>query len=144
MNGLLDNLEIRFMGALVAASSSIDDNSSIIDMAGFESVMFVTTITDSVITGVAAMEIQSNTINSDTGMTAVTGTSSTATSGANDDLNGTLLASELRKPVNRFVQATRSSATANIAYGEVFAILKPLRLPAAQGATVSDTAFISN
>lgn len=144
MNGLIDNLEIRFVGALVAASSSIDNNSTIIDMAGFESVMFVTTITDSAITGVAAMEIQSNTINSDTGMTAVTGTSSTAISGANDDLNGTLLASELRKPTNRFVQATRSSATANIAYGEVFAILKPLRLPAEQGATVSDTAFISN
>lgn len=144
MNGLIDNLEIRFVGALVAASSSIDDNSTIIDMAGFESVMFVTTINDSSITGVAAMEIQSNTINSDTGMTAVTGTSSTVTSGANDDLNDTLLVSELRKPTNRFVQATRSSATANIAYGEVIAILKPLRRPAEQGATVSDTAFISN
>lgn len=113
-------------------------------MAGFESVMFVTTITDSVSGGVAAMEIQSNTINSDTGMTAVSGTSSTVTSASNDDVNGTLLASELRKPVKRFVQATRSSATQNIAYGEVFAILKPLRLPASQGATVSDTAFKSN
>lgn len=144
MNGLIDNLEIRFVGALVAASSSIDNNSSRIDMAGFESVMFVTTITDSVSGGVAAMEIQSNTINSDTGMTAVSGTSSTVTSASNDDVNGTLLASELRKPVKRFVQATRSSATQNIAYGEVFAILKPLRLPASQGATVSDTAFKSN
>ena len=144
MNGLIDNLEIRFVGALVAAGSSIDNNSTIIDMAGFESVMFVTTITDSVSGGVAAMEIQSNTVNSDSGMTAVSGTSSTVTSGGNDDLNSTLLASELRKPANRFVQATRSSATANIAYGQVFAILKPLRLPAEQGATVSDTAFKSN
>lgn len=144
MNGLSDNLEIRFVGALVAASSSIDDNSTRIDMAGFESVMFFTTITDSVSGGVAAMEIQSNTIDSDTGMTAVSGTSATITSGTNDDLNSTLLVSELRKPTNRFVQATRSSATQNIAYGEVYALLKPLRLPAEQGATVSDVAFISN
>lgn len=144
MNGITDNLEIRYVGALVSAGSSIDDNSTRIDMAGYESVTFITTITDSVDTGVAAMEIQSNTSDSDSGMTAVSGTSSTVTSGANDDLNNTLLISELRKPTNRYVQATRSSATANIAYGEIFAVLKPLRLPAEQGATVADTAFVSN
>lgn len=144
MNGITDNLEIRYVGALVSAGSSIDDNSTRIDMAGYESVTFITTITDSVDTGVAAMEIQSNTSDSDSGMTAVSGTSSTVTSGTNDDLNNTLLISELRKPTNRYVQATRSSATANIAYGEIFAVLKPLRLPAEQGATVADTAFVSN
>lgn len=144
MHGILDNYEVRYVGAAVAAGSSIDNNSSRIDMAGYESVMFVTTITDSANTGVATLTIQQNTVDSDSGMAAVTGTASTATSGSNDDLNGTVLVSELRKPAQRYVQATRASATANIAYGEVIAILKPKRLPASQGATVQDTAYISN
>lgn len=144
MHGILDNFEIRYVGAAVAAGSSIDDNSSRIDMAGYESVAFMTTISDSVDTGVATLTIQENTADSDTGMTAVTGAAATATSAANDDLNGLMLAAEYRKPTARYVQAVRTSATANIAFGEVIAILKPKRLPAAQGATVSDAVSVSN
>lgn len=144
MHGITDNCEIRYVGALVAAGSSIDNNSSRIDMAGYESVTFISTITDSVATGVATMTVQQNTADSDTGMAEIAATASTATCAVNDDLNGTLLISEIRKPSQRYVQVTRASATANIAYGEVIAILKPLRLPATQGATVSDTAYSSN
>lgn len=144
MHGLLDNYEVRYVGAAVAAGSSIDSNSSIIDMDGYESVMFVTTITDSVATGVAKMVVQENDENSDAGMADVTGTAATVTCAVNDDINGTVLVTEYRKPAKRFVQAVRTSATANIAYGEVIAILKPLRRPAEQGETVSDTAYVSN
>ncbi len=142
-----DELEFRYVGAAVAAGSSIDNNSSRIDMAGYESVTFVTTITDSVDTGVATLLIEQNTVDSDSGMAAVTSpatASATVTSGANDDLNGTLLVVEYRKPASRYVQAVRTSSTANIAYGEVLAILQPLRKPAAQGATVSDKTAVSN
>lgn len=144
MHGILDNYEIRYVGALIAAGSSIDGNSSRIDMADYESVTFVTTITDSAITGVAALTIEENSADSDSGMTAVTSAVATVTSAANDDLNGTLLAAEYRNPAARYVQAVRSSSVANIAYGEIFAILKPKRRPASQGATVSDTAFVSH
>lgn len=144
MHGLLSNCEIRYVGAAVAAGSSIDNNSTRIDMDGYESVTFVTTITDSVDTGVAAMVIQSNTADSDTGMAAISGTSVTATSAANDDLNGQILITEVRKPTNRYVQATRTSATANIAYGEVIAILKPYRVPVTQHSTVADSAAVSD
>ena len=144
MHLISDNLEIRYVGAAVAAGSSIDNNSSRIDMAGYESVLFVCTISDSVATGVATLKIEANDADSDTGMTAVTSTSATATSATNDDLNGTLLAAELRNPQARYVQAVRTSATANIAYGEVIAILKPRHLPAAQGATVQDLAAVAN
>lgn len=144
MHGLLDNFEVRYVGAAVAAGSSIDDNSARIDMAGYESVMFMTTITDSVATGVATLVVQESDADSDDAMASVTGTAATVTCAENDDVNGTMLVTEYRKPAKRYVQATRTSATANIAYGEVIAVLKPLRRPAEHGSTVSDTAYVSN
>jgi hypothetical protein len=144
MHGITDNLEFRVVGAAVAAGSSIDSNSTIIDMANYESVTFITNIADSVATGVATLVIQSSDANSDGAMAAVTGTAATDTCAINDDLNGLALMSELRHPDKRYVQATRTSATANIAFGEVIAVLKPRSLPVTQGATIADTAFVSN
>lgn len=144
MHGITDNMEIRYVGAAVAAGSSIDNNSTLIDMNGYESVAFVTTITDSVATGVAAMVIEQNSADSDTGMTAITGTSATVTCAVNDDVNGTTLITEVFKPTQRYVQATRTSATANIAYGEVLAILRPYRVPVDPHSTNSDTAYVAN
>lgn len=144
MHGLLDNYEVRYVGAAVSAGSTIDNNSSRIDMAGYESVMFMTTITDSVATGVATLVVQESDADSDDAMASVTGTAATVTCTENDDVNGTMLATEYRKPAKRYVQATRTSATANIAYGEVIAVLKPMRRPAEHGATVSATAYVSN
>lgn len=143
MHGIIDNYEIRVVGAPVAAGSSVDSNSSRIDMAGYEAVTFVATITDSVATGVATLKIEQNDSDSDSGMTAVTGTTATITSAANDDINGTSLVAEIRKPGKRYVQAVRTSGTANIEYGSVIAILKPKRLPASQGSTVSASAKVS-
>jgi hypothetical protein len=144
MHGIKDNLEVRYVGAAVAAGSSIDSNSSRIDMSGYESVMFLTTITDSVATGVATLVIQENDADSDTGMANVTGTNATLTCATNDDINGELLVTELRLPAKRYVQATRTSATANIAYGEVIAILKPYTKPVTQHSTVGDLNYVSN
>lgn len=144
MHGLLENAEFRYVGAAVSASNSIDNNSSRIDMADYESVVFVTTIVDSVATGVATMAIQEADEDADTNMADVTDTLATATSATNDDLNNKLFVSEVFKPSKRYVQANRRSATANIAYGECIAILIPKRQPATQGATVQDTARAAN
>lgn len=144
MHGISDNYEVRVVNAAVGAANSTDDNSSRIDMAGYESVMFIVPITDSVATGVATLTIQANDTDSDSGMAAVSGAAASATSAENDDLNQTALVAELRLPAKRYVQATITSTTANIAFGETIAILKPLRMPATQGATVSDTAYTSN
>jgi len=140
MHGLSNNVEIRVVGSPVVAGSSIDNNSSRIDMQNYESVMFVASITDSVATGVATLVIQQNDDDSDTGMTAISGTSANVTSATNDDVNGTALVSEIYHPSKRYVQATRTSATANIAYGDVIAVLVPRQKPSTNGATVSDTA----
>ncbi|WP_026790350.1 hypothetical protein [Pleomorphomonas oryzae] len=144
MHLISDNLEVRYVGAAIAAGASIDGNSSRIDMADYESVLFVSTITDSVATGVATLKVEENDDDSDTGMAAVTDASATKTCASNDDINGTLLAVEYRLPSKRYVQAVRTSSAANIAYGEVIAILTPRRKPAVQGATVSDLAAVSN
>ena len=144
MHKLSDNLEVRYVGALVAAGSAIDNNSTIIDMQNYESVMFVAAITDSVATGVATLTIQSSDANSDGAMAAVTGTAVSKTSATNDDINGTVLISEIYHPDKRYVQATRSSATANIAYGDIVAVLKPRQKPSVNGATVSGLASAAN
>lgn len=144
MHKLSDNLEVRVVGALVAAGSTIDNNSTRIDMQNYESVMFVAAITDSVATGVATLTIQSSDADSDGAMAAIEGTAISKTCTTNDDINGTALVSEVYHPSKRYVQATRSSATANIAYGDLIAILKPRQLPAVNGATVAGSASVAN
>jgi hypothetical protein len=136
---LSDNIEVRYVGPAVSAGSSIDNNSTRIDMSDYEGVMFVTTITDSVDTGVATLAIQQNTADSDTGMATLADTGATATSAANDDLNGKTLQTDVVRPTKRYIQAVRTSATANIAYGEVHAILyKRRKYPVPQHSTVAD------
>lgn len=144
MHGLIDNFEARYVNDAVANANNTDDNSTIIDMAGYESVMFMVPIVDSAATGVATLKIEHNDENSDSGMAAVTGAAATVTCAENDDINGTMLVAEIRKPAKRYVQAVITSATANIAFGATTAILRPFRRPAEQGATVSDTAYVSN
>jgi hypothetical protein len=144
MHGIKDNLEVRYLGAAIANASNTDNNSTRIDMANYESVLFLCTITDSAATGVATLTIEQNDADSDTGMAAVTGTNATLTCAVNDDVNGKMLMSELRLPSKRYVQAVRTSATANIAYGEIIAILQPLTLPVSQHSTVGDVNYVSN
>lgn len=142
---LLKDIEIREVLAPVAAGSSIDSNSDRIDMAGFEGVIFIAPITDSAITGIATATIQQNTADSDTGMAAVAGAVATATSAANDDLNGQLLVVEAYRPRERYVQCTLTSATANIAYGNVIAILYgKKKKPVTDHSTVSDSATVTS
>lgn len=144
MHGLSNDIETRVVGAAVAAGSTIDDNSSRIDMTDYESVTFITTMTDSVATGVATLEIQQSDADSDDDMTAISGSAATATSATNDDLNGKALQTEVYHPAKRYVQATRKSATANIAYGEVIALLVPRQKPVTAHSTIADSARVAN
>ena len=144
MQNLLNNIKLDYVAAAVGAGSSIDNDSAIVDTAGFDGVIFYTTITDSVDTGVATLTVEQNTANSGSGMAALAGAVATATSGANDDLNGKLLAVDVYRPRERYVRANRTSATANIAYGECIAILyKGNKMPISQAAAdVADSAVV--
>ncbi|MCP4306476.1 MAG: hypothetical protein GY788_16740, partial [bacterium] len=100
-HGFLHNADIRWVNAAVAAGSSIDDESTIIDAQGAESILFAVPITDSADTGVATLTVEHNDANSDTGMVAITGAVATVTSAADDDLNNKLLIVEVR-PTKRY------------------------------------------
>lgn len=135
---LLKNSEISYGGAAVANANNTDSNSTIVDMSGYDGALFFTTITDCVQGGVATLTVEGNTANADSGMAALTGAAAAKTSGANDDLNGTLLVVDVYKPVKRYLQAVRTSATQNIAFGEVHCIRYcSTKGPVTQGATVS-------
>jgi hypothetical protein len=131
---------------LEAAAASINSNSTIIDTAGYEGCLFLCPITDCVATGVATMKVQQNTANSTSGMADATGASAQATSAANDDLNGKFLAIDIYRPQKRFLRIIRTSATANIAYGDVTAILyKGRKAPITQDATqVAASAIVTS
>lgn len=120
---LLKNCKIMEVGAPIAAAANTDSNSDIIDMSGWEGVCFVCAVTDSVATGVGTVTVEQNTANSDTSMAALSGASAAATCAVNDDLNDKLLIVDVYKPRERYVQAVRISATANIAFGNMIAIL---------------------
>jgi len=146
MQNLLNNIKFDYVAAAVSAGSSIDNDSAIVDTQGYEGVLFWTTITDSVDTGVATMTIEQNTANSGTGMAALSGAAASATSAANDDLNGKLLLVDVYRPRERYVRANRTSATANIAYGECVAILYGgIKQPVSQAAAdVADSAVVAS
>ncbi|HEY9566859.1 MAG TPA: hypothetical protein VIR38_02115 [Thalassobaculum sp.] len=140
----LDNVELRWVKAAVAAASNTDSNSVRIDMSDYESAVFIVPITDSVATGVATLKVEGNDADSDSGMTAVTGATATVTCAVNDDVNNTLLAVEVRNPGYQYLQGVITSATANIAFGEMTVMLKPRNVPVTQGDTVSDSVTVSD
>lgn len=144
MHTITENIEIRVVGAPVANALNTDNNSGRIDMAAYECVTFIAPITDSTATGVAALTIESNDADSDAGMAAVAGSVSTMTCAVNDDINDRALVTEIRNPSKRYVQAVRTSLTANIAFGSVIALLTPRRLPVADHTTALDVTRVSD
>jgi len=137
MNELSKNVDTREVLAPVAAASSTDSNSDRVDTAGYDGIRFIVPIEDSAATGVATLNVQENTIDSDTGMTTVD--SATVTCVANDDINGTLLIVDIFHPLERYVQGNVVSATANIAFGTMICELyHSKKQPITNHATVSD------
>lgn len=142
---LLKNMKIQEVMAPVAAGSSTDQNSDILDMANWDGVIFIVPITDSVATGVATLTIEQNTANSDTGMAALSGAVATATSAVNDDLNNTLLIVEVFRPRERYVQGVVTSGTANIAFGNMIAIqYKGRKGPVTQPASIQASTLVAS
>jgi len=119
---LTKNSDIREVLAPVSAASSTDSNTDILDMSGYDGVVFIVPITASAATGVATLTVEQSDDNADTNMAATT-LAPTYTCTTNDDLNNKLLVADCYKPTGRYVQANLVSAEANIAFGNVIAIL---------------------
>jgi hypothetical protein len=137
---LLTDVSIREVGAPIGAADSTDSNSDRIDMANWTGVIFVAPVTDSVATRVATLKVEQNIADSDSGMALLAGASATDTCAVNDDLNDQLLIVSVHEPHERYLQAVRVSATANIAFGSLVAILYgPRAQPVGDHSTVLDS-----
>ena len=140
---LLKNCLISECRTPISASSSIDSNTDILDMQGYDGVCFIVPITDSDATGVALITGEQNTANSDTSMAALSGATATATCTTSDDLNNTLLILDIYRPLERYVQASITSSTANIAYGTGIAIrYNGAKLPITADSTVQQATSV--
>ena len=118
-----ENFKIMEVGAPIANAANTDSNSDRIDMTGWDGIAFVVPVTDSAATGIAGLKVEQNTVDSDTGMAALSGASVTATCAVNDDINDKLLVVDVYRPLERYVQAVRTSSVANIAFGSLIAVL---------------------
>jgi hypothetical protein len=134
---LLKNVKITRVLAAVADGQAASA-SDILDMEGFEGVLFVAKVADVTNTCVLTLAAQQNTINSSTGMATLSG-SVTYTADATD-ADDDLLVLDVFKPRERYVRAVFTSATANAVKDGVIAIQYGARkVPISQGTTVLDS-----
>lgn len=146
---LSKQIDLARVGDAIANASNTDNNSTRLDMLGYEGVVFFGALTDSAATGVAALKVEQNDADADAGMAAIkdeAGADVVATMACaiNDDINGKVLRVDIYRPRKRYVQGVRTSVTANIAFGELYAIrygsrAKPIAAHATIGSDASRT-----
>lgn len=127
-------VKIAWVKALVAAANNTDSNTAIVDMSGFDGVIFITPITTATTGGVATLTVEQNDANSDSGMAAITGAVATKTSAS----NGTLLVVDVFRPQKRYVQGVLTSSTQNVTFDATIAILyKGKKAPVVNDTTIA-------
>ena len=133
MNLLKDVKITRIMNAVAAGTT--DQTSSIIDMQGYEGVMFVAAFGTLTATQVTSMKAQQNTANSTSGMADLAGTSVGPL--ADGDSNKQLVL-DIWQPQERYLQVVIDRGTANAVIDGITAIQYKSRvLPTTQSSTVS-------
>lgn len=133
MNLIKDVKVTRILNAVAAGTT--DQTSSIIDMSGFEGVMFVATFGTLTASQVTSMKAQQNTINSASGMADLIGTSVGPL--ADGDSNK-MLVLDIWRPQEQYLQVVIDRGTANAVIDGVIAIQYNSRVsPVTQGSTVS-------
>lgn len=134
MIGLLkDVLITRVMNAVAADTS--DQNSSIVDMQGYEGVLFVASFGTLTATQVTSLKAQQDTDSAGGTMADLTGTSVGPL--ADGDSNKVLVL-DVYRPLERYVRCVVDRGTANAVIDSVIAIQYGARkAPVTQGSTVS-------
>lgn len=122
MSNIANDMMFYYCAATDAAALDTDVDGAVVDTAGYDGAIFVTSIEDSVATGVATLKVKQCDTSGGT-YAALSGATATATSAANDDLNTKLLVVDVYRPRERYLKANITSATANIAFGATYAIL---------------------
>lgn len=127
----------RVGNSAVAATSDVETD--ILDMQGFDSVMFVAALGDVTSGSVLELEVQQNSANSSSGMAEIA-TTGQNTAGASD-FDKKLLIGDVVRPKGRYVRAVLKRGTQNAVVDGIFAIQYGARdLPITQGSTVADIA----
>ena len=134
---LLNNVKItRVLGAVAAGQAA--SASDILDMQGFEGVLFIAKVADVTNGSVLALAAQQSVINDAGGMATLSGTV-TYTADATD-ADDDLLVLDVYKPMERYVRAVLTSATQDAVKDGVIAIQYGARkVPITQGSTVLDS-----
>ncbi len=126
-----------------AAANNTDADSSAIDMSGFASALFIAGITDSVKNGKAELRVEASEDKSTWKRLDIEEVS--ATSAANDDLNGKVLRIEVKRPLQKYLRANLLSTVANIAFGQTHALRYAARRtpPPGNDDTVDEAVVVS-
>lgn len=107
----------------------------ILDMAGYEGVIFIAKLGDVTDTSVVTLTAQQSTANAAGGMATLAGSATFTAGAANADNN--LLVLDVYRPTERYVRPVLTSTVANAVKNGVIAIRYGARkVPATQGATV--------
>ena len=121
-HNLIQNVKVDPIGALVASSNTIDDNSKVVDMAGWDGCLFIAEVALMTSGGIAALTIEGIATNSSGSGAALTGAVATVTETGSALYANTLLIVNVRRPQLRYLQAVRTSTTQTVTFGPCIAI----------------------
>ncbi|MRV72557.1 hypothetical protein GJ700_12650 [Duganella sp. FT92W] len=144
MHTLLQNCKItRVKTDGAGAASATPTKCDIIDMQGYESVMFVAMLGDVLTTSAVSLRVAGADTNSSGAMALLTG-SAGGTAGASD-YDDKLLVLDVVKPNQRYLECQIFHVTANAPFDGILAIqYNPRSAPVTQGSTVIASTTISD
>jgi hypothetical protein len=142
MESLLKNCKItRVAASAVAAQTDVE--STFVDMAGFDGVLFIALTGDVTATSALALKASQNTADSSSGAAEVVGAAS-FTAGASD-ADSKAIVLDVRRPRERYVRAILERGTANAVVDGIIAIQYNAKdLPTSQAASVIASALIND
>lgn len=119
-----------------ASAAQTELVSDILDMSGYDSVMFIADLGDVTATSVLTLSLKDNSANSTSGAAAISGASATFTAAASDADNKLLIV-DCYRPAQRYVFASLTRTTADAVVDGIIAIQYNSRtVPQTQGSTV--------
>lgn len=121
-HNLLKNIKIDPIGALVASANNTDNDSKVVDMAGFDGCLFIAEVALMTSGGVAALTIEGIATDATGTGAALTGAVATITETASALYANSLLVVNVRRPQLRYLQAVRTSTTQTVTFGPLIAI----------------------
>jgi len=146
LSNLLKDYKItRVANSAVAATTDV--TSSVLDMTGYDSVMFVAALGDVTVNSVLTLTVKENTANSTSSPTptAITGAATAAYTATATDADNKLLVVDVLRPAQRYVFCILSRTAANAVVDGIIAIQYNAKaLPVTQSSDVLASALAIN